>query len=231
MKYAFLEEHRATWPIASLCRVLAHQTRGNSESGLPLHEFLRFHPLEIRNAVSKIDENRTSDDFFFVYAMGGELILSIRYALFLVCTAICLSGCGSGEARLYPVKGKVTGGTGSLKGLMIVFNPVDPKSVNSSAVLGEDGSYSLRCGDGRDGAVPGKYKVTFVLSGDAMQAAMKDMAKNPPKTGLGPGGGGAPSKMPGMNVSLPVPEEYSAASTSPKEVEVKEEGNVIDIAL
>lgn len=166
--------------------------------------------------------------------------MSFRCAPILLCIGLCLSGCSSGEIRLYSVKGKVTGGTGPLKGLTIVFNPVDSKLPSSSAVLGEDGSYNLNSGDGRSGAAAGKYKVTFVLGGDAMQAAMKDMAKNPSKTGFGPGsggmnpgpGGGGPSPKPmGMNPSLPVPQAYSSASTSPKEVEVKEESNVIDISL
>lgn len=164
--------------------------------------------------------------------------MGIRSALFLIGTLLLAPGCGSSEVRLYPVKGKVSGGQGSLKGVVIVFQPVDPASLGSSGVLGEDGAYTLASGDGRSGATPGKYKVTFALSGDSMQAAMKEMAKNPPKAGPSggqmpptPGGASAAGKMPAMNVNLPFPQAYSAASTSPKEVEVKAESNEIDISL
>jgi hypothetical protein len=153
----------------------------------------------------------------------------------LLAAFIGLSGCGSDLVPVYPVKGKVTGASGSLKGVRIIFTPSDPSGVSSTGAVEEDGSYSLVALDGRNGAVAGKHKVSFVLGSDAMQEAMKSMSKSPPKQSFGPGskgtpgGGGAPN--PSMNINLPIPKAYSSPATSPKEVEVKAESNSIDIAV
>lgn len=155
---------------------------------------------------------------------------------------LALPGCGSDLVPVYSVKGKISGGQGSLKGMRIIFTPSDPNGLSSSGVIEDGDVYTLESLDGRKGAVVGKHKVSFVLTGDAMQEAMKSMAKDPPKSGIGGGrpgmmnmGGpqsaGAKGAAPGMSFKLPVPQSYSSPVTSPKEVEVKAGDNVIDISI
>src|SRR4029077_17038893 len=79
----------------------------------------------------------------------------------LIGSLFCCSGCGSNEVKLYPVSGKVTGGTGSLEGVRVLFTPVDPKGLAASGSIGADGSYSLESTDGRTGGAAGKYKISF----------------------------------------------------------------------
>ena len=136
-----------------------------------------------------------------------------------VLIAICATaiGCGGGPdlPRAYPAKGKVTVQGAPLSGYLISFVSSDGKS-GASAYVGSDGTYSLETLDGRPGCEAGKYKVVIRPGTEAAQAAMKNVmlgAKGPPK---------AESK---------VPTTYSSAASSPKEVEVKAESNVIDIAI
>lgn len=82
--------------------------------------------------------------------------------------------------------------------------------------MGADGAYSLEALDGRPGCQPGKYKVVIMPGKDAIQAAMKNMK---------PGLKASPK------VESKVPDAYGTAKTSPKEVEVKAESNVIDISI
>lgn len=66
------------------------------------------------------------------------------------------------------------------------------------------------------GAAAGKYKVIFTLSPDAAKKAMM----------AGPPGPGAPPA-----AAAAFPPEYGNPQTSPKEVEVKAESNVINIDI
>lgn len=141
--------------------------------------------------------------------------------------ASIIAGCSGGPdlPEAYPVTGKVTGGSGSLQGVIIAFNPVDDTGVPASGTIAADGSYSLQTADGRAGAVPGKYKVT--LAGGGGQAAMTQMmsqARN--QAAPMPGRPTGPPK-----AELPFPEKYRSFETSDKEVEVSAESNTIDISL
>lgn len=148
------------------------------------------------------------------------LVLPVLAGLFV---AAVIAGCGGGAVdrpSAYPVTGKVTGGSGSLEGVTIVFNPNDA-STNTSATgtIKADGSFELTTGDGRIGAEVGFYKVTLAVGADAIQEQMKKMASSGSVSG--------PPKGPEM----PFPEEYLTAETTTKTIEIKAEINEITIEL
>lgn len=141
-----------------------------------------------------------------------------------ICFVICCSGCGGGgpvKPKLYPVTGKVTVAGKPLTDCMIVFTTENPApGVNGyQSPLSAAGEYALvDAGDpSAIGAAPGKYKVIFNLSAEAAKKAMMQ----------GPPGAGAPPGPP----AAAFPPEYGNPKTSPKEVEVKAESNVINIDI
>lgn len=144
---------------------------------------------------------------------------AVLAGLFVI-TAI--AGCGGGSVSrpsAFPVTGKVTGASGALEGVTIVFNPNDA-STNSSAtgILKADGSFELETSDGRIGAEVGFYKVTLAVGAEAVKKAMESMMASGQMNG-------PPS------ASAPFPEEYLTVETTPKTVEVKPEINQISIEL
>lgn len=143
--------------------------------------------------------------------------LSRAVASVLVTVFVTVIGCSGGVELppAYRVTGKVTVQGAPLEGYLITFIPANGVG-GGSTTIGSDGSYSLSTLDGRPGCTLGKFKVVIRPGTEASKAAMMNMtpgAKTPPK---------AVSK---------VPDSYSSASTSPKEVEVKAEPNVINIAI
>lgn len=147
--------------------------------------------------------------------------MHLSHAVVSALIAVCVTaiGCGGGSdlPPTYSVKGKVTLSGSPLSDYIVSFVSAKGDS-GASAVLGSDGSYSLSTDDGRPGCTVGKYKIVLRPKNepDAAMAAMKNMqplSKGLPKE---------KSKVPGT---------YGAAGTSPKEVEVKAEPNVIDIAI
>jgi hypothetical protein len=139
-------------------------------------------------------------------------------------------GCSSGPKKpdVYEVTGTVSGGSGSLEGVTIAFTPVGDSGTPASGTIGADGKYTLQSADGRPGAQPGTYKVTLSQPPAAAQKAMMDlMAKGGPTAGRA-----LPGKTPaGPKFELPFPQKYASGNTTDKEVEVKAEANVLDIAL
>lgn len=140
------------------------------------------------------------------------------------CFVVCCTGCGGGgpvKAKLYPVTGKVTVAGKPLTDCSVIFTTTTPATgaqPGYQSVLGPAGEYELiDATNGDKGAAPAKYKVTFVLSPEAAKKAMMQ-------------GGGAPGGPPGASES-PFPKEYASGATSPKEVEVKAESNVINIDI
>lgn len=145
----------------------------------------------------------------------------IRTFSSLALVLIFMGGCGGdGLPPVYPVTGKVSFSGGSLSGYRVSFVPASG-SGGGSAEIKDDGSYTLQAEDGRMGCTAGKYKVTLQPGFDpkAMQEAMKKLPMMKGNTkGLAP----PESKL---------PKTYSAAATSPKEVEVKSGPNTIDISI
>jgi hypothetical protein len=96
--------------------------------------------------------------------------------LTLALLALGLSGCSKGPA-LVPVAGKVVhNGKGVCPG-SVQFQPVEGSGgQTASGLLHEDGSFTLRTlqdQQPRDGAAPGKYKVTLSLGGGTTHALAK----------------------------------------------------------
>lgn len=135
----------------------------------------------------------------------------------LVLFSFCVAGCGGGVdlPKAYPVTGKVTAQGAPLSGYLVSFIATDGKG-GATAYAKPDGAYSLETLDGRPGCQPGKYKVVIRPGAEAMQEAMKSVKpglKTTPK------------------LESKVPDTFNSATTSPKEVEVKAESNVIDISI
>lgn len=94
------------------------------------------------------------------------MIQSRPSRVFSVCAlvgfSVLLCGC-SNEARLYPVKGKVSVGGKDAIGATLTFH-TDPPSANtfpSTGTIGEDGYYNLFT-NGKQGIAAGNYIVTVV---------------------------------------------------------------------
>jgi hypothetical protein len=82
----------------------------------------------------------------------------------LICFAVLagVSGCGEddGIGRRYPVSGKVTyKGEPVTKGT-VGFVPMDSSGRAANGEIQSDGSYTLTTHAPRDGALPGKYRVS-----------------------------------------------------------------------
>lgn len=146
-----------------------------------------------------------------------HLSRAVAFALIAVCVTNIGCGGGSDLPPVYPVKGKVTLQGGPLSDYILSFIP-EKGDIGASANLGSDGSYSLSTVDGRPGCTAGKFKVVLrpKMDQDSAQAAMKNM--KPLSKGL-------------SKEKSKLPDSYSAPGTSPKQVEVKAEPNVIDIAI
>jgi hypothetical protein len=73
-----------------------------------------------------------------------------------------MSGC-SNQAKLYPVKGKVTVGGKDAIGAMVTFHsdPPSRESFPATGTIGEDGYYNLYT-SGKPGIAAGSYIVTVV---------------------------------------------------------------------
>ncbi len=95
-----------------------------------------------------------------------RLTLPYAWAAFLPCLLlICCLGCGKQDAELVPVTGTLTIKGQPAGGIMLRFMPdavENNDGPSSSAITDENGQFTLKCDDGRDGAVPGNHVVTFV---------------------------------------------------------------------
>ena len=146
------------------------------------------------------------------------------FAILISCT-----GCGSGQASVYSVKGKLTKGGTPLGEVHLMLTPDGADSRPfSSADVRADGTFELKCSDGRMGAAAGSYKVVLaqMVTNDGMAGMKEAMAKMQGQGGSKPD----MSKMAGGNVAL-FPREYSDRKTSPKTVEVKAEDQTLNIEL
>lgn len=142
---------------------------------------------------------------------------------------LLLTGCpGPKKVAIYSVTGKVTLEGKPLAGCVIVFAPVSGTGLTASAVIGADGSYKMGTDGGREGAVPGKYKVKLAPGQEMMQKMMTDQMAEQMKKGAPSMTGGKPEA---PKFKTPFPESYGDPATSPKEVTVEAKSNVIDIAI
>src|SRR5262249_23123386 len=92
-------------------------------------------------------------------------------ALALCVLMVVIPACGSGTARVHPVRGRVVFNGQATPGAMVVFHPVGKEVANAprpSAQVGADGSFSLSTFRPNDGAPEGEYDVAIVwLAPDA----------------------------------------------------------------
>jgi hypothetical protein len=142
--------------------------------------------------------------------------------------AVSILGCGDSGPALSPVKGKITKGGKPLASVGITFTPLEG-GLSSAGLTDAEGNFVLVSSAGRAGAVVGKHRA--VLSAKPAEAA-------------GPVGYDAMMKarqstMSNSNQGAPIaekasdlfPPEYSDATRSPLDYEVKAGDNVFDIVI
>ena len=155
----------------------------------------------------------------------------MRFLIFALFSAILFStaGCGPGQTSVYSVKGTLTKGGQPLGNVHLMLSPAEAGDRPfSSADVGPDGSFELKCSDGRMGAAAGSYKV--VLADRVTDDGMADMKGAMEKMQGKSGGPPDMSKMMAEKVA-PFPSEYSDPKTSPKTVEVKAEDQILNIEI
>lgn len=150
---------------------------------------------------------------------------SFRSVSSLVCAALgtlTLVGCGPSGPETCPVSGKVTVDGQAVKNCTITFQPVDSANQVASGQIGDDGTYTLFTGvTGTPGAMTGTYKVVLT----PQMAAVRE-GEDPAYMSSG----GDPTKAPAGQSDV-VPQEYTNATTTPKEVEVTSGSNTINIEI
>jgi hypothetical protein len=147
--------------------------------------------------------------------------MAYRFVLLATVFALpLLAGCEAPGPKVYAVKGKLTINGAPAKDVQIHLYPTDNFGTLGSGLVGPDGAYEILSGNlGRPGVAAGKYKVVLQQMGPSGKEAA--MAR------YGAGSAGGPPPVP----KATFPTEYSAADTSPKEVEVKPQSNTIDIDI
>jgi hypothetical protein len=136
-------------------------------------------------------------------------------------------GCKDGGPKVYPVTGTVTMDSKPLTNVIVQFSPIDNDGgKTASGQVDAQGKYTLYSGnEGRAGAQPGKYKVYLTAKVPDMGPPSNDASK-----GYGPmKGGGSGSVMPQAEITFP--QAWSQPTTTPLEVEVKQQDNTINIEV
>lgn len=127
---------------------------------------------------------------------------------------LAVAGCDSGP-KVYSVTGKVSiAGNPAPENTRVNFEPVSGGE-SAAGIVDASGNYQLFYGnEGREGAMPGQYKV--FLAPDASSEAYMS---------------GPPAGVPGMPSAGPIPKEYLSGQTSPLTVDVPESNTTIDIIV
>jgi major membrane immunogen (membrane-anchored lipoprotein) len=152
-------------------------------------------------------------------------------AMLAVPALVITTSCGTedGLGKRYPVSGSVTYNGNPLEKGEISFVSEDLKSNIGASGTIKDGSYSLSTGGDRDGAQPGKYKVTITSKDDYVSKAQADFQKESGKDN--------PKFPPHYTAKAAaaaksfIPLGYSDTRTSKLTAEVKPESNTIDFKL
>ena len=137
----------------------------------------------------------------------------------LVLTA---SGCGDGLKARYPVYGKVTYKGQPVPTGTVTFAPLDGEGEGAFGAIAE-GSYTLTTHTTRDGAVPGRYRVSIV-SADAItpKAAFDTNPNATPEASIAKAQRAAKHR---------IPTKYADLDKSGLTVEVKAQSNPFDFDL
>ncbi len=137
-----------------------------------------------------------------------------RVAVFITAMVAC-AGCGPDLPETASVSGRITYQGKPVGEGVIVFHP--EKGRAATAVIAEDGSYSLTCFNREDGALLGRHRVTIE------SRRITDPVTSPNFN---------PNTMSGeLIVEWLVPERYSRPKTTPLTAEVKPGRNTIDFDL
>ncbi len=143
--------------------------------------------------------------------------LSVLGCLVGVAALVVASGCTPSGPATVLVSGKLTIGGQPANDVTITLTPIDSTLVTASGPV-TNGTFKLYSGvEGKEGAMPGKYKVGLAAVSSAADASAMYS---------GTAGGGPPP-----TPTAPFPARYTSAGTSDKEVEVPKGGGelVIDI--
>ena len=132
---------------------------------------------------------------------------------------LLLPGCGGGGRKegLAPVTGQITYDGQPVPAGHIYFYPVDGKR-SSSGSIEADGKYALTSYTSGDGALIGKHKVVI----DAKEPGAPLPNPDDPDA-FKPGAIKPPARI--------LPAQYYDQATTPLEVDVKDEDNVIDFPI
>lgn len=167
--------------------------------------------------------------------MSIRQVFPIRPILSAVSATVIVMapGCGDdgGLSTRYTVSGKVTYKGEPVKKAVINFVPNDPEGHPAGGTV-ENGHYELTTLTPKDGALPGKYKVTIDdrhLDADAMRSEADAVAKKKGVTYTA-----IPQELQAKalkSLKSSLPGKYQTASTSDFEVEVKSQPNAINLEL
>jgi hypothetical protein len=155
------------------------------------------------------------------------------FAVLAASGAVVIASCGTssdyGVGQRYPVSGTVTYNGQPLEKGMISFVPDTPKSAGATGAI-EKGAYALSTVGDRDGARPGKYKVTITSKEDSYSKAQADFQK---LSGREPGVF-VPRHLAAQAAAEAkdnIPAGYGNTSTTTLTAEVKEQSNTINFEL
>lgn len=136
------------------------------------------------------------------------------FVLSLAVLMLIVAGCDKGP-KVYSVTGAVKiKGSPAPEKTRVNFAPVGGGEL-AAGLVDANGNYKLYYGiEGKEGALPGKYKV--FLAPDASSEAYMS---------------GPQSGVPGVPSAGPIPKEYLSGDSSPLTVEVPENDTTIDINI
>ena len=140
---------------------------------------------------------------------------------------LCVLGCGSEVVKplpLYPVTGSVKVKGAPLKDTLVQLLPVDPSSKAKPGVATTDseGNFVIRT-NGDKGANSGKFKV--VLGSVVEQQGPVSLEDATKMSGQYTKTGGPPKP------TFAFPKEWASAKTTPKEIEVTDKAQIVDIDI
>jgi hypothetical protein len=151
--------------------------------------------------------------------------------LLIVCVAGCSSS-GPPAPKLYPVTGSLMVDGKPIPDTTVMLTPVDLSSKAQPAIgrTDSEGKFKIST-NGNRGATSGQFKVVLVPDGEVAIPDPTTSANEDPNT---KSKNSYIASMEAKTKPKPVlkfPKEWTAAKTSPKTIEVKEEALVMDIDI
>jgi hypothetical protein len=141
--------------------------------------------------------------------------LSRLYLAMILLASLALTlGCGSGQVKVYPVKGKITyGGKPLVGGGSIAFIPLTAQEGKTAGgTILEDGSYVMTTHKEGDGSMAGEFRV----------AIMQEVFKEPKKTQDGQAAAKATTDVPEADR---IPDSYKSFTDSPLKTTIEPQPN------